>query len=148
MICSQFSGSYDFMLQIVENIPDLPKCSLRVPAGFPSPAADSLEERINLNTLLIERPSSTFIMQVSGNSMDRAGILDGDHIVVDKSKAATSGKIVVAVINGDMTVKYLEKTLFGFDLKAANPKYPTINLTEGSELEIWGVVVGVVRRCD
>ncbi len=136
------------MLRLVENVPDLSKCSLRVPAGFPSPAADSLEERINLNTLLIERPSSTFIMQVSGNSMDRAGILDGDHIVVDKSKTAISGKIVVAVLDGDMTVKFLQKTQSGYSLKAANPKYPAIHISEDNTLEIWGVVVGVVRRCD
>lgn len=136
------------MLSIVENVPDLSKCSVRIPAGFPSPAEDSLEERINLNELLIERPSSTFVMQVSGNSMDRAGILDGDHIIVDKSRVAVSGKIVVAVLNGDMTVKFLQKTQSGYSLKAANPKYPTIHINEDNTLEIWGVVVGVVRRCD
>ena len=136
------------MLRLVENIPDLLKCSYKVPAGFPSPATDSLEEPINLNSLLIERPSSTFMMQVSGNSMDRAAILDGDYIVVDKSKNASSGKIVVAVLNGDMTVKYLQKTSSGFCLKAANPKYAPIHVQEGHDLDIWGVVVGVVRRCD
>ena len=136
------------MLRLVENIPDLLKSSYRVPAGFPSPATDSLEESINLNSLLIERPSSTFVMQVSGDSMNKAGILDGDHIIVDKSKTAISGKIVVAVLNGDMTVKYLQKTASGFCLKAANPKYAPIHVKEGHELEIWGVVVGVVRRCD
>ena len=136
------------MLKLVKNIPDLLKCDLRVPAGFPSPADDFLEEKINLNTLLIERPSSTFVMQVSGDSMNKAGILDGDHIIVDKSKTAISGKIVVAVLNGDMTVKYLQKTSSGFCLKAANPKYAPIHVQEGHDLEIWGVVVGVVRRCD
>ena len=136
------------MLKLVNNIPDLLKCDLRVPAGFPSPADDFLEEKINLNTLLIEHPSSTFVMQVSGDSMNNAGILDGDHIIVDKSKTAISGKIVVAVLNGDMTVKYLQKTSSGFCLKAANPKYAPIHVQEGHDLEIWGVVVGVVRRCD
>ena len=97
---------------------------------------------------MIERPSSTFVMQVSGDSMNKAGILDGDHIIVDKSKTASSGKIVVAVLNGDMTVKYLQKTDSGFCLKAANPKYAPIHVQEGHDLEIWGVVVGVVRRCD
>ena len=135
------------MLKLVENVPDLSKFSLRVPAGFPSPADDFLEENINLNEYLVKRPSSTFVMQVSGNSMDRAGILNGDHIIVDKSEKATSGKIVVAVVNGDMTVKYLQKTASGYILKPANPNYPPIVLSEDNSPEIWGVVVGVVRRC-
>lgn len=135
------------MLKLVENVPDLSKFSLRVPAGFPSPADDFLEENINLNEYLVKRPSSTFVMQVSGNSMDRAGILNGDHIIVDKSEKATSGKIVVAVVNGDMTVKYLQKTSSGYILKPANPNYPPIVLSEDNSPEIWGVVVGVVRRC-
>lgn len=135
------------MLTIIENHQELPFYPVRAMAGFPSPADDHLENEIDLVAHLVRRPAATFVMQVTGNSMEGAGILDGDYVVVDKSVKAASGHIVVAVLDGDMTIKYYHVDSFGYFLKAAHPQYKPIELSEDNPPEIWGVVVGVVRRC-
>ena len=118
----------------------------RVPAGFPSPADDYIEEGLDLNTYLIRRPASTFMFQVVGDSMTGAGIIEGDKVVVDRSITPKNGHIVVAVMGGDYTLKRLFKTRTCIELHAANPKYSPIAFNESSDLQIWGVVVGAVRR--
>jgi len=135
------------MLKIIEDHQELPFYPIRVMAGFPSPADDHLENEIDLVAYLVRRPAATFVMQVTGNSMEGAGILDGDYVVVDKSVKASSGHIVVAVLDGDMTIKYYHVDSFGYFLKAAHPSYKPIELNEDNPPDIWGVVVGVVRRC-
>lgn len=135
------------MLKIIDTPHELPLHHVRIPAGFPSPADDYLEGSIDLVSHLVKRPAATFVMQISGDSMDRAGMLSGDYIVVDKSITPVCGHIVVAVLDGDMTVKYFARENGQYCLKAANPNYPPIMISDDNPPDIFGVVVGVVRRC-
>ena len=124
----------------------LPLLGRLVPAGFPSPADDYLEGEIDLNRLLIERPAACYLMRVSGPSMSGAGVMDGDLVVVDRSLEAVSGHVVVAVLHGEMTIKRLRVTNGRAVLKAEHPGYPSIMICEENPAEIWGVVVGCVRK--
>lgn len=118
-----------------------------VPAGFPSPADDYLEGEIDLATFLIERPSSTFVMRVSGQSMTGAGIMDGDYIIVDRSVTARHGHIVVANCSGDMTIKRLHMLARGRAvLRAEHPDFPEFVICEETPAEVWGVVVATFRK--
>jgi DNA polymerase V len=118
-----------------------------VPAEFLSPADDYLEGEIDLAAFLIARPSSTFLMRVSGLSMTGAGILDGDYLVVDRSVEPKHGHIVVAVCSGDMTVKRLQFINQGRAiLRSENPDFPAWEICEETPAEIWGVVVGTFRK--
>lgn len=114
----------------------------RVRAGFPSPAQDYEEETLDINDYLIRNAPATYFVQVEGDSMDGAGIHHGDILVVDRSITAEDGQIVVAFVDGERLVKRLR--LYGQHgaLEAANPKYPTIQLSAASQVEIWGVVTG------
>ena len=118
----------------------------RIPAGFPSPAEDYLEGALDLNAYLVRRPAATFLVRVGGDSMAGAGIVDGDLLVVDRSEEATSGRIVVAVVDGEWTVKRLRFRGGARLLVPENPKYAPVRIEPGQELRIWGVVVGVARR--
>jgi DNA polymerase V len=120
--------------------------SHRISAGFPSPAADYVEERLDLNDYLIRNKPASFMFTVKGDSMINAGIVEGDKVIVDRSVNAKSKDIVVAVVNGEYTIKRLYKAANKIELRPENPAYQPIVFKEGSELEIWGVVVGVVRR--
>lgn len=124
----------------------LPLYASRIPAGFPSPAEDYIETTLDLNKLLINNPVATFMVRVSGESMIGAGIQDGDILVVDRSVEATHGKIVVAVLDGEMTVKRLHLKNGQCRLIPENPIYQPINIGIEQDLHIWGVVTGVVRR--
>lgn len=100
-----------------------------------------------MNQLLIERPSATYLMRVSGPSMEGAGIMDGDFVVVDRSVEPVSNHVVVAVLGGEMTIKRLRKMPDGRAvLRAEHPDYPELALCDESPFEIWGVVVGCVRK--
>lgn len=118
-----------------------------VPAGFPSPAEQYLEESIDLNQHLIPsgHEAATFIIRVSGWSMIGAGIHDGDELVVDRAEENALGKVVVAVHNGAMTIKRLRKRAGKLVLMAENPHYPDRVIAEGDEFSIWGVVVKVLH---
>jgi DNA polymerase V len=125
----------------------LPLLGRLVPAGFPSPADDHLDGEIDLGAYLIERPAATFLMRVTGESMVGAGIFDGDLLVVDRSVEAQSGHVVVAMCSGELTLKRLRVLRDGRAvLRAANPDYPEFVIREETPAEIWGVVVGVVRK--
>ena len=118
-----------------------------LPAGFPSPADDYLDGEIDLGAFLIERPASTFLMRVAGESMKGAGILDGDLVVVDRSVPPQSGHVVVGVVHGEMTLKRFHRLKNGrAALQAENPDFPEFVIGEEAPAEIWGVVVGVVRK--
>jgi len=117
-----------------------------VAAGFPSPADDYLDGEIDLGSYLIERPAATFLMRVSGESMTGAGILDGDLVVVDRSVTAQSGHVVVAVLDGGMTIKRFRQVRGRAALVAENPDFPEFIIGEEAPAELWGVVVGVVRK--
>jgi DNA polymerase V len=116
-----------------------------VSAGFPSPAEDFIERKLDLNRHLIRNPAATFYVKVSGNSMLGAGIHNGDLLIVDRSLKAVPGRIVIAVLNGELTVKRLWLEGDRLFLKAENDSYTPIEVTEPQELCIWGVVTSVVH---
>lgn len=117
-----------------------------VSAGFPSPAEDYVDRALDLNELLIKHPAATFFVRVAGDSMLGAGIQHNDILIVDRSLEPVSGRIVIAVVGGELTVKRLVRDRNGSRLVAENPRYPPLPLTEESGCEIWGVVTGVVHQ--
>jgi DNA polymerase V len=124
----------------------LPVTDVRVPAGFPSPAQDYFSGDLDLSELLMPSRVSTYIVQASGHSMTRAGIFDGDRLIVDRAITAKEGHIVVAVLDGELTVKRLRVRRGQALLCAENPNFPDIEVPELSELQIWGVVTWVLHR--
>lgn len=125
---------------------ELPLGSVKVSAGFPSPAADYEDRRLDINEYLVRNPVSTFFFAVEGDSMEGAEIFDGDILVVDKSVRPRHGHIVVAFVDGQRLVKRLFRRAGRVALVAENPNYPTLDIHEGQELEVWGVVVGKFKR--
>lgn len=117
-----------------------------VQCGFPSPAEDYAQQRLDLNQLLIHQADATFFMRVRGPSMRDAGIEDGDFVVIDRSIQAKHGDIVVAVVDGEFTIKRLHQKKGRTALIAANPTFPCIDLKDGQELVVWGVVTWTLRR--
>lgn len=130
------------------NAPDvsIPFFSSRVQAGFPSPADDHLEDSLDLNKYLIHHEESTFFVRAQGDSMLGAGIYPGDILVVDKSLDAKNGKIVIAVVDGEFTVKRLQRYQNKITLKSENPSYKDIDIKKENELTIWGVVTSVIHK--
>ena len=118
----------------------------RMSAGFPSPAADDTEDSLDLNDYLVRHKPATFMFNVRGDSMRGASIEDGDKVVVDRSLQARHNDIVIAVVEGDYTIKRLHQQYGRIELRPENPAYQTIVLSAERPLEVWGVVVGVVRR--
>jgi DNA polymerase V len=118
----------------------------RVCAGFPSPAEDLGAHRIDLTQMLIVHPQATYFLRASGQSMVDAGIFDKDILVVDRAIKARHNHIVVAVVDGDFTVKYLYKRADRIKLKAANPTFPDIVPKEGQTIEVWGVVTSTIKQ--
>ena len=112
-----------------------------VSAGFPSPADDYTEENIDLNEHLISNPFSTFFLRVKGESMINAGIKDKDLIIVDKSLIAKPGNIVIAMIDGEFTIKRLSIKNDELYLKAENHNYPDFRFKNHIDVQIWGVVI-------
>lgn len=110
-----------------------------VAAGYPSPAQDYFDGRIDLNEHLIKDITSTYVVRVSGNSMEGAGISDGDELIVDRAMEPKDGSVVVAVLDGELTIKRLRFTPRGVLLQAENPNYPDIRVAALSDLVIWGV---------
>ncbi len=123
----------------------LPLVLWRVSAGFPSPADDFLEEALDLNDLLVRNPPATFMMRVAGHSMEEARIYDGDLIVVDRSLEARPGDVVIAYLDGALTVKRLGRLLGRPALLPASDAFPPILMTPEMELVVWGVVTHVVH---
>jgi DNA polymerase V len=115
-----------------------------VPAGFPSPAMDYMEERISLDKELIKHPLSTFLVESTGDSMINAFIPPRAKLLVDRSLTPKNGDIVVAEINGEFTIKYLKKNDFKCWLVPANSKYKEIQITEEMDMRIWGVVTNII----
>lgn len=124
----------------------LPLFSSRVAAGLPSPAEDHVEDTLDLNDYMVRRPDSTFMLRVEGESMKDVGILPNDILVVDRSLQAVHNKIVIAAIDGELTVKRLFHRGGLIKLLPENPAYPEIELESEADLVIWGVVIGSFRR--
>ncbi len=125
--------------------PKLPLFASSVSAGFPSPADDYIEERLSLDKLVIKNPSSTFFVKVEGVSMQGAGIYHADILVVDRSLQAKPNDVIVALLEGEYTVKRYVKERDGFYLMPAHPDYPPIPLDENTDFRVWGVVVKVIH---
>ncbi|MFO0781134.1 MAG: translesion error-prone DNA polymerase V autoproteolytic subunit [Candidatus Gracilibacteria bacterium] len=116
-----------------------------VSAGFPSPADDFLERNLDLNNYLIRHPTATFFVRVQGDSMIQSGIRSGDILIVDRALEKTNNQIVIALINGEFTVKKIQKIGQKLYLMPANPKYRPILITQEMSFEIWGTVTYVIH---
>ena len=123
----------------------LPLFAHPVQAGFPSPADDYVCDALDLNEHLISHREATFFLRAKGHSMTGAGIQDGDLLVVDRSLNPVHRAIVIAVIDGEFTVKRLYKRAGKIRLLAENPDYSPIELKDGQELQVWGVVTSVIH---
>ena len=115
-------------------------------AGFPSPADDYVEKKLDLNEHLVRNRQATFFLRVSGDSMVAAGIHNGDLLIVDRSLTASHRKIVVAVVDGELLVKRLLRTDGKVYLAAENPSYEQIEVTAEMAFQIWGVVTNVIHE--
>jgi DNA polymerase V len=117
-----------------------------VPAGFPSPAADYEQDRLDLNKHLVTNQAATFFVRVAGDSMIGAGIHNGDLLIVDRSLEPKNKNIVIAVLNGELTVKRI-KLLYGkIILEPENPDYASHEVTADTAFEVWGVVTNVIHK--
>ena len=114
--------------------------------GFASPADDYIEGSLSLDTLLVHNKDATFFFRAKGDSMTGAGIFDGDLLVVDKSLPSSSGSIVIAVIDGELSVRRLIKQGDKVSLQPENSAFKEIMLKSGQELQVWGVVTSVVKQ--
>ncbi|MEE9446956.1 MAG: translesion error-prone DNA polymerase V autoproteolytic subunit [Arenicellales bacterium] len=135
--------------QCPDPLPESLKISLfecPVEAGFPSPAEDHIEATLDLNELLIEHPAATFFVRVAGESMLDAGIHPNDVLIVDRSETPKHGSIVIALVNGEYTVKRLYMRAGEVKLCPENKQYSPIELSGFDELEVWGVVTGLTRK--
>lgn len=124
----------------------LPLFDSPISAGLPAPAEDFIDKELDLNEFMIEHPTSTFFVKVSGSSMEGAAINDGDILVVDKSKSAYNKSIVVAFVNGEFLVKRILKHGNTFLLMPENPKYKPIKITKDIDFNIWGVVTFIIKK--
>ncbi len=139
------SGLIPLQPATVSPVLTLPLFGYRIAAGFPSPADDYVEERIDLNRHLIRHKEATFFLRVQGDSMINAGIHDGDMLIVDRAIEPVSGKIVIAALDGELTVKRLSASGGVVRLLPENPDYPVIEIGAEQELVIWGVVIHVIH---
>ena len=116
-----------------------------VNAGFPSPASDYIEEKLDLNTHLVKHPAATFFVRANGDSMTGAGILNGDILIIDRSLTPKNQNVVIAVVNGEFTVKRLCISDGNVSLFPSNPKYKPILIMDGTDFMIWGVVTYAIH---
>lgn len=133
---------------LAKNTEKIPFYSGHVPAGFPSPAADHIEQKISLDELLDLRAPHIYLVRIEGDSMIGAGIFSGDLAVVDRSMTAEPGHIVIAAVDYEPVCKRLARDGCQVVLRSENPKYPSRYILEGEELQIWGVVTFSVRSHD
>lgn len=124
----------------------LPLFSAHVQAGFPSPADDYIEKKLDLNELLIKHPAATFFVRVEGDSMINANIKSGDVLIVDRACTPSDNKIVVAVLNGEFTVKRIHKKDTQLFLVPENRNFPRIEVTAEMDFEVWGVVTYIIHK--
>ena len=124
-----------------------PIMSCAVQAGFASAADEHIENFLDLNKLVVKHPAATFFVRVAGDSMKDAGIHPGDILVVDRSLTPVSGKIVIACLDGEFTVKRLVMQAKSVRLVAANADYADIKIEKNSDFRVWGVVTHVIHAC-
>lgn len=136
-----YKGEFDKQLELL--------LAPEIKAGFPSPAQDYMRESLDFNRDFIRHPEATFYGRVDGDSMEDAGIDDGDIAVIDRSLEAQDGDIVVGYVNGEFTIKFLDlkhKADGYIELRPANKKYDPIRVEEYDEFEVWGVVVWTIKN--
>jgi len=137
----------DYVSEIVnKGLHEIPLYTNSVSAGFPSPADDYLEDKVDLNQYLVKHPASTFLVRASGESMINAGIFPKDILIVDRSLKAENGKVVIAVVDGELTVKRYVKNGKNILLKPENDAFDPIAINDESEAYIWGVVTNVIHN--
>lgn len=124
----------------------LPLLLAGVQAGFPSPADDFIDKRLDLNEHLISHPAATFFVRAVGDSMLGAGIHDGDLIIVDRAVEPQAGRVVMAALGGELTIKRLERRGERLFLAPANTDYPSFDVTAREDFEIWGVATHVIHK--
>ncbi|MBM3434716.1 MAG: translesion error-prone DNA polymerase V autoproteolytic subunit [Bacteroidetes bacterium] len=129
-----------------KSLKELDLFSYHIPAGFPSPAEDFLEKRLDLNDYLVRNQAATFLVKVSGNSMINAGISDGDILIVDRSLEPADGKIVLGVLQGEFTVKRIQKRGNKLFLVPENDKFRPIEITVEMDFQIWGIVTFSIHK--
>ncbi|MDI3358526.1 MULTISPECIES: LexA family transcriptional regulator [unclassified Pseudomonas] len=137
--------SFTIVGPIAEGGIQVPKCSFRVPAGFPSPAADHIEQHISLDEILNIRAPHVYLVSIAGDSMQGVGIFDADLAIVDRALEAGHNDIVVALLNNEPICKRLCIRGTQMILLSENTKYPPRYVLEGDELSIWGVITSSVR---
>lgn len=123
----------------------LPLFLASIPAGFPSPADDYIDRKLDLNEFLVRHPAATFFVRVAGDSMVGAGIHSGDILVVDRALPAEHNRVVIAAVNGELTVKRLSKQNGKLHLLPENDGFEPMEVTSEMQFEIWGVVTHVVH---
>ena len=124
----------------------LPLYEFPVSAGFPSPADDYIDKHIDLNEYVIKHPSATFFVRVKGNSMENSGITDGDLVVVDRALVPSDNTIVVALLDGEFTLKRVKVKERELYLVPENPSYESIKITEDMDFQVWGVVTYCIKE--
>lgn len=118
----------------------------QVQAGWPSPADDYIDGQINLHDFVVRNPAATFFLRAAGDSMTGVGIHDGDLLVVDRSLEASHNRVVIAAVDGELTVKKLARRGRKTLLEPANPDYPVIDISEREYVHIWGIVTYVLHK--
>lgn len=136
----------DIHQALTDSCQPLPVFISSISAGFPSPAENYIERQLDLNELMIKHPSATFFVRVEGESMIGAGIRSGDLLVVDRSLEPSNGKIVIAILNGEFTVKRMIIEKKEITLVPENPAYSPVKIHPESDFRVWGVVTYVVHR--
>ena len=129
-----------------EEVLDIPFYQSNVPAGFPSPAEDFMDLDLNLQEYLVQNPSATFCVRVTGDSMQNAGIYSGDVMVVDRALEPQNNTIVLAILDGEFTVKRIQKKGQELYLKPENSKFKPIQITEEMNFQVWGVVTHIIHK--
>jgi|TARA_B100001248_G_scaffold126955_1_gene95158 DNA polymerase V len=129
-----------------EKVLDIPFYQSNVPAGFPSPAEDFMDLDLNLQEYLVQHPSATFCVRVTGDSMQNAGICSGDVMVVDRALEPQNNTIVLAILDGEFTVKRIQKKGQELYLKPENSKFKPIQITEEMNFQVWGVVTHIIHK--
>jgi DNA polymerase V len=145
MIINSFRN-IDIMQPVFGSFLSLPLVQSRVSAGFPSPADDYLEIKLDLNKYLIQHPTATFYVRVKGDSMENAGIFDDDLLIVDRAKDSKDLDIIVGVLDGEFTVKRLVKKAGRVFLHPENDNYKPIRIEEENDFRVWGVVTYVIHK--
>ncbi len=144
-MCVISSSMQIFKTKIGKKI-TLPYFSSLVQAGFPSPADDYINEKLDLNERYIQHPSSTFLVKVEGDSMIGAGIFPNDTLIIDRAEKVRDGDVVLAIVNNDFTIKRYKKVGSKMYLLPENPEFEAIEITKDMYFEVWGVVTLVMHK--